>query len=398
MKMYEGCVLDGNQTVLAINSMDAEGSPDYILVSSSKIEYEILTDGVVRIYCGEELQKGLKQIPPGEQVCFRFGLGGYFTLKNAALTFNNCTDTVLEDITVYSSPGYMLAVFPRCENFTLKRYRVICPPHSKRLMASNVDAIHVMGLTGKLVVEDCLFEGLGDDAVNIHSTAGYITEIHPDRIKAVNRRFSIPLEHDWCQKGDIIAVYGRDFLQKGLIMVKDFKDDYIYTENMEGVIEEGDVIGNTAFCAETEVINCEIKNSRARALLLQTENIRVENCRFFGISLPAILLAPDMIKWHEVSPVKNALIKNCRFEKCAFTNLKESQMAAISVKVSHAEDKLYPAGVHKNIVICNNRFVNVPGADVYIGSSDGVKIFKNRTDSGTPLRTQLQNCKNCTIT
>lgn len=73
----------------------------------------------------------------------------------------------------------------------------------------------------------------------------------------------------------------------------------------------GDILANTALNAEILVENCEVRNSRARALLFRTENITVRNCKFFGMSLPAILMAPYIVVWHEMSPVK----------KCAYRKL-----------------------------------------------------------------------------
>lgn len=45
VKMLDGCVLDGGQTIFAMNSMDGDGSPDYILASYEKSPYEVLKKG-----------------------------------------------------------------------------------------------------------------------------------------------------------------------------------------------------------------------------------------------------------------------------------------------------------------------------------------------------------------
>ena len=303
VKMLDGCVMDGGQTIFWMFSMDKDGSPDYLLGSYEKTPYEVLGYGEVRILEMKNLRESIQKLPIGERICFLYGgAGNYKQLKNSAVTFENCKDVSLLDITVYSAAGFMFVAFPRCENFRIERYRVECPKGSNRLMASNRDGIHLLGVAGTVTIKDCYFDGLGDDALNIHSTAGFVTEKDGNSIRVINKRFDIPMDENWCQKGDVIAVYDTSFVRKGSITVEKYEDSTVYYSACEGSVEVGDVLANTAFNAEILVENCEIRNSRARALLFQTENITVRNCKFFGTSFPAILMAPDIVVWHEMSP------------------------------------------------------------------------------------------------
>jgi hypothetical protein len=395
IEVFNGCILDGNQTIFAVNSMDKDGSPNYLMAGYQILDYEVLSDKRVRVYCGEYqyIKDALKRINVGTQICFRYGLGGYKVLPNAMLTFYNCDDTVLYNITIHSSPGYATVVFPRCKNFTVDGYKVLCPTESNRLMASNVDGIHVLGLSGKLVMRNCYFYGLGDDALNIHSTAGYIVQKDENVISLQNKRFSIPLEADWCRKGDEIAIYSVDFIRKATLTVDEFDGEKIYYSSCDGEIEEGDFAANTSFYATVEIENCEVRNSRARAFVFQTENISVKNCKFFGMSGAAILMAPDIKVWHEMGPVKNVLIENCCFSKCGFSNM-DSQNSAIVVRAAHDSNSVYPAGVHKNITIKNNRFFNTTKEPIYITATKGVNLSDNITEENTKSDYVVANCIN----
>ncbi len=216
----------------------------------------------------KNLRESIARLPVGEQICFLYGGRGNFNhLKNSAVTFEDCKDVSILDITV-------------------------------------------------------------------HSTAGFITEADGNSIKVINKRFDIPLDENWCQKGDVIAVYDSDFVRKGSLTVEKYEDSRVYYSVCEGKAEVGDVVANTFYNAEILVENCEVRNSRARALLFRTENITVRNCKFFGMSLPAILMAPYIVVWHEMSPVKNVLIEHCTFQKCGFVGNNEAN-AVISVKTSH---------------------------------------------------------------
>ena len=378
--LFDGCTLDGNQTVFASCSLDEDGSPDYIFADYSKREYKSIGGNAVRIQYGENSDKSIEKLPIGSNFVIRHGLGNFTVLNRSSITFTDCDDTVMEDITVYNSAGYMVVVFPRCNNFTIRRYRVVVPSGSHRFWASNIDGIHLLGLTGECVVEDCYFDGLGDDALNIHSTSGFVDEAESGKIKVSNHRFNIPLEENWCRKGDKISVYGADFLRKGKIAVKDYDGSYVYFDELEGDVDVGDVVGNDEYLAKITVTGTTVRNTRARALLFQTNNVTVRDCYFFGMSAAAILMAPDIRVWHEVGPCTNVLIENCIFDKCAMStnDTQHSVQGAVMVRSSH--DSLgidYPAGVHKNIVIKNNKFVDVPAPAVCICGTDGVTVKDN---------------------
>ena len=393
VKVSDGCVLDGGQTIFAMNSMDKDGSPDYILASYEKSPYEVLENGEVRVFGSENLRKSISKLPVGERICFRYGLGNFNYLRNSAITFENCKNVSLLDITVHSSAGYMIVAFPRCENFRIERYRVECPKGSNRLMASNIDGIHLLGVGGSVTMKDCFFDGLGDDALNIHSTAGFITEADGNSVRVINKRFDIPMDKNWCHKGDIIAVYDTTFVKKGSIRVEKFEDSTVYYSVCEGKAEVGDVVANTFYNAEILVENCEVRNSRARALLFQTENITVRNCKFFGMALPAVLMAPDIIVWHEMSPVKNVLIENCTFRKCGFVGNNEAN-AVISVKASHGGSQQTPQQIHTNITVRKNVFKDVRNKAIYMSSVNGFNIENNDFDGrDSSEMSVIKNCK-----
>lgn len=376
VRIFDDCILDGSQCIRAMNSVDRDGSPDYLLSDYGIREYEVLKKGVIRVFCPETQADALRNIKKGTKICFRFGLWNYKTIQNAALTFENCKNSTVEDITVHSSAGGMLVVFPRCENFTLRRYVVKCPENSSRLMASNVDGIHVLGLCGCLEVSDCFFDGLGDDAINIHSTLGTVVSAVGKKITAVNKRFDIRLEKYWCQKGDVIRVYNPDFTEKGSFKAEDYNGTEIIISKASCDISAGDIIANTAFFAETLVQNCEVRNSRARGMLFQTEKVTVKDCRFFGISLPAILFAPDAEFWQEAGPVREAVVEGCRFEKCAFPDTLKKD-TVIAARCSHSGKSVSAFPIHKKLIVRNNTFLCDESSSVSAVAVESLEIFEN---------------------
>ena len=63
-------------------------------------------------------------------------------------------------------------IYPRCSDFTFEAFNIRPPKGSHAICPANADGIHVIGLTGYLYLKDCHFDGLGDDALNVHSQAG----------------------------------------------------------------------------------------------------------------------------------------------------------------------------------------------------------------------------------
>lgn len=119
------------------------------------------------------------------------------------------------------------------------------------------------------------------------------------------------LSPDWCSKGDIITVLDPETCnKKGEFKVISFEKDKLCYENLTGELKVGFILQNTAFAAAVDIKNCNIRNTRARAFVLQTENIEISDCEFYGMSLPAIQAAPDVKRWYEVGPVKNMSIHN----------------------------------------------------------------------------------------
>lgn len=367
--------ITGQERIMAQNSFDEELTPDYHLFCYEKNPYDLLENGDIRIHLTEEPQEQLKRLEVGQLVSLR-----HIVYGKEFFIFENCDNVKLEDVTVYSSPGPTVRVLPRCSNFTFERFCVKLPEGSERLFAANADGIHIKGLTGKLILKDCYFEHLGDDALNIHSRAAMVTRVDVDNkvISCISGWEREPLSADWARCGDVIEVYHpKEFLVKAKIYVTGFEDGNITYDILEGEVQEGDVLANTAYFASVHVENCMVKNSRARGILIQSRDVVVENCKFEGLSLAGVLISPDIEYWYEVGPARNVLIQNNTFTKCAYAGAVHN-LGNILVKSSHgSEYEAYPCGVHKNIIVRDNKFVDSPVSAIFVSSTEGIEVTDN---------------------
>lgn len=282
-----------------------------------------------------------------------------------------------------------IVVLPRSEDLVLERFRIETEPGSPAPMAANCDGVHIAGLCGKLVMRDCVFSGLGDDALNIHSTAATVAACDAEKERLLCRYTKrnpdgrLPLT--WCRSGDRVAVLDTETARtKGHITVRDFDGDHLLYADADCEILAGDRLQNTAFAAAVTVEGCEIRNTRARALLLQTEQIAVRNCRFFGLTLPALLAAPDLKKWHEVGPVRDMTICRNTFVKCGFSGT-AGEIPVIAVQACHDTADTGDAHVHRNICVRDNVFAGKSGRVVRIAATDGVVMEGNRLEHYTAV-------------
>jgi hypothetical protein len=114
-----------------------------------------------------------------------------------AILINESLNTALFEVTVHSQPG-MGIVGHRSENIYINRLRIV--PEVGEYMSVNTDATHFTSCKGELTLENCQFEGHGDDAINVHNyyysimnIRGNTCEITVEDADATRRYWTIPM-------------------------------------------------------------------------------------------------------------------------------------------------------------------------------------------------------------
>ncbi len=393
--IFDEFAITGQERLEAINTVDLAYTPDYRFVTYDVVEHEYLGGNSFRFHAdkvGADLSKlyegllvNIRHIRYGAPVC----------------TFANVDRCLIQDITITAASGCAFVIGPRSSDFTFRRFHIRLPENTQRLMASNADGIHVLGLTGSLVMEDCHFENLGDDALNIHSKAAVVTGFKPGelefkavRMVAVNDPAShmlsgkkletttFPMHPLWVRVGDPIYVYDRETVGKlGELVVTGLDGCNMTYDLVSGSVKEGDILANGAYFAATRISGCSVKNTRARGFLLQTNNVIIEDCHIYGMSMSAFLLSPDVAYWFEVGPCSNVVIRNNLIEKC--TNcIHRNNTGAIVIKCRHEEGVSdTPAGTHNNIHILNNTFRNIGDSAIFALAVRDLEIRGNRYEN-----------------
>lgn len=384
IRLLDGFTLTGEEKIFGFDSMDEDFTPNghVFFCESSTYQYEMLEPDLLRLYSYPSNDNQISKLSVGELMCMKHSLYPHWPIL-----FKHSKDVSLTDITVFSCPGVAVGIYPRCENFTFKRFDIRLPFGSKNLLTANTDGIHAAGLCGKLVLEDCYFEHMGDDSLNIHTEGAIIESASENTVYCFARREvngesgnMIKLSPDWAATGDVINVYDGNTLKlKGKLTVKEYTEGKIIFDNIDGTFAAGDFIANSAFLPEVEIRRCTVHNSRARGLLIESPNVLIEDCRFYGSIGTGLLIAPDTSYWNEFSPTENLTVRGCVFDRCG-RNCTEKHAGGIQISIGHAgmtQSERYSAGVHKNITIENNVFTGIKDTAVYAAAVDGLNITDN---------------------
>ena len=418
----------GREHFFQLNTYEGDGTPDGALETHQDIREKKLADGTT-VYEGLPYQlvaprvariqlpkwAGVSAVTNGHRMLVR-----YFRRFGSPLALDAVKRVRVENFEIERTPFVGCVVSPPSEDITFRRFSIRPKVGDPNVCASNADGIHFNACGGSVVLEDCHFVGLGDDALNVHCLGAEVKTYDPatGKIELHARggtdRKPHQIEPNWAEVGQTLEFYDPKTLQlKGRAKLKAFVNDRsgrgeLETDDFQPQV--GDFVANGNYFPSVRISNCSVRNTRARAFLLQTRNVLVENCVFYGLKSAAVLLVCDMVFWNEMGPVVNAEVRNCSFEKCAkgWPGRDEHYYGALAVKGKHGDGLSdAPAGLHRNIRFLNNTFEDIGSQPIFVESTDGVEIRGNRYENCANDRNpppemlvapvRLHNCTNVVI-
>jgi hypothetical protein len=111
---------------------------------------------------------------------FNIPIGSAQLVRHYVYNYNgfsvvNISNLLLEDVTLYSVPGMGFYCDSCYNTLTLRRFVVTRRP--RLWMSTTADATHCNNCRGKVTYTDSYFEGMGDDAVNVHTRNQRVMEV-----------------------------------------------------------------------------------------------------------------------------------------------------------------------------------------------------------------------------
>ena len=295
-------------------------------------------------------------------------------------------NTSLLDVKVHYAEGMGLLA-QLCEDITLDGFGVCLKgDNDPRYFTTQADATHFSGCKGKIVSKNGLYEGMMDDAINVHGTYLKVIKRVDDHTLIGRYMHDQSWGFEWGsetmeligKQNQITAIRPYD---KGEIQgAREFS--ITFKEAIDPAINEksGFGIENLTWTPEVLFAGNTIRNNRARGTLFSTpKKTVVEDNLFDHTSGTAILLCGDCNGWFETGACRDVTIRRNRFIN-ALTNMFQFTNAVISIypEIPNLKDqqKYFHGGKDGGIVIEDNEFDTFDAPILYAKSVDGL-IFRN---------------------
>ena len=309
-----------------------------------------------------------------------------------ALVIENSADTVLTDVIVHDAHG-MALVAQHSENIAWRgtgsaadrRSGVF--PSKGRVSSTHADATHFSNVKGRVRVENCLFEGMMDDAINVHSTSLAITKVlAPNRILCQFKHFQA-YGFDVFLPGEKVRFIRGTTLENGPVMtVREVAKPRVNEVELtlDGLIPAGyavgDAVENADYQPTVSFVGNIVRNNRARAALFTTSRPVVCASNLFArVSGSAVLLAGDAQKWYESGACTDvAVFGNVFSNCCASAKCHGYCKGVISVCPTVSKIAEQKVRYHRNLRVTDNTFYTFDVPLLYACSAENIVFKGNR--------------------
>lgn len=315
--------------------------------------------------------------------------------------------TRLENIKVHYAEGMGLLA-QMCTDVSLSNFGVCRRgDNDPRLFTTQADATHFSGCKGHISSVSGLYEGMMDDAINIHGT--YLKVVGREDDRTLIGRYMHPQTYGffWGEPGDTVSFIASRAMQTVgqtnvitsitpadndiLDGAKEFRISFADPVPAEVNPEGAYGIENLTWSPSAEFTGNIVRNNRARGSLFSTPRpVVVADNLFDHTSGCAILLCGDCNGWYETGACRDVLITRNRFIN-ALTNRFQFTEAIISVYPEipelESQTKYFHGGTGTpGIVITDNRFETFDNPVLFAKSVDGLRFSGNTIVTTTDFK------------
>ncbi|WP_316794716.1 right-handed parallel beta-helix repeat-containing protein [Pedobacter frigoris] len=269
------------------------------------------------------------------------------------------------------------------ENLTYDSVYVEPENGSGRVIASSADGMHFSGCKGQITINNCRFNGMHDDPVNVHGTHLRVTEVvSPTSLKL---RFMHHQSYgfDAFIPGDTVAYVHSKSLQifeQGVIKSAKLISEREMLVEMQkpfsAELKAGDALENVTWTPSVTIKNSRFEGTISRGTLITTRRkVLIENNVYYRTGMHAILIENDAEGWYESGPVTDLTIRNNQFIECGFNSAPNNYVISINPQ-NH--EMLPNYWVHKNIRIEGNTFKIYDSPILSAQSTSGLYFTNNK--------------------
>jgi hypothetical protein len=312
----------------------------------------------------------------------------------AAVWVDGCVRSSLRNVTIYASCGLGVAL-TGAEDFTFDGLRICYRPATTRMQSTNADGLHCSGNRKGPTVENCLFEGMCDDGININC--------HGSRIVQVRSPTQVVIAGGMgAEKGGRLQVFDmasgavRDVVEVVSVVPEGGKWVVTFDRPVADMRPctgddkwDGHVTYNLAVAGEGYVIrNNVFRRHRRYAILARPGSGLVENNLIEEVSGQAIVLENDF--YFGEGPLGRGVVvrgNTVRAVGYALGYADSPQSGAIEVRTYKNGGGFSSVRNRRDVVIENNRILDAAGAAIYVGGAAEVRLTGNeiRARASAPI-------------
>jgi hypothetical protein len=351
------------------------------------------------------IENAVKKAPPVGSVLVVYGVHPTSRLCHA-IHVTNSIDVNVEDVTVHEAGGMALIV-ERTENVTLDH--MVVTSNDDRIAATRADATHFIACKGTIKLENCLFEHMLDDGINVHGAYVKVEEY------LGNHEFLCEISHfqQWgltfAEPGDKLALLSREtilpFAETTVEKIKVLNEHrFVMTlAEVPDTLPDGPMsVENLAWYPNLIMRNNRIRENRARSVLVTTKGKVLIEDNYFASQMHGILIEGDNNKWYESGAVGDVTIRNNVFENIGFEV--GERYPLLASPLLNATQRMGEGHYHRNINFTNNKIKSFNGLLAKATSVSGLTITGNRIEFSTDYpavdegpSVSLDYCDNVTI-
>ncbi len=364
----------------------------------------------------EELAKGLvristsiKKLPPIGSVLV--GKGDYLENRTSpAFRVLKSKNLEFKDINVYHA-GAMGLIAERSEDITLDGFNVVLRKGSGRMITATADATHFCNVKGTIIIRNCTFENMLDDATNIHGTYVRVNKIIDDYTLAVETYHPHQNGFLFGEAGDTVQIVDQKNLQpttEPLILkrVKRINEKITlitFDKAITGKVALYDGVENLSWQASAIIEKNIVRNNRARSFIIKTSKKAIVRKNHLSSQMACFRITGDLNLWNESSPCNDLLIEDNVIENCVYGG--NGAQAIFLIDPQYVDVDNFEGKYSKNITIRNNVIKTFDHSILVAMSVDGL-IFENnqiiQTNTYKPIfpnakNVQIINCNNVVI-
>lgn len=322
-----------------------------------------------------------------------------------AILLDHSTNSSFINTTIHYAEGMGLLA-QMSTDITLKGFRVaLRGANDPRYFTTQADATHFSGCRGKITSIDGFYEGMMDDAINVHGTYLKIVKRVSDRVVEAEYKHPQAYGFTWGYASDKVQfvaartmeLTGSENTVQSIQPIdkptthgaKRYRIEF--AEPLAAEVDERCGIENLTWTPEVLFARNVVRNNRARGALFSTpRRTVVEDNLFDHTSGTAILLCGDCNGWYETGACKEVIIRKNRFVN-ALTSMFQFTNAVISIYPEIPELDKQQKYFHSGIVIEDNVFETFDQPLVYAKSVDGLVFRRNKVVVNTDYPAFHQN-------